>query len=194
MKLRIAALVLLIVPFFAVAQDAGAKKQAYFFYLETCPHCHNVDKFFTENGIYDKYDIKKLDASIPQNGQLLMKLYEANSYSEDQRGGVPVIAFGDKFFVGDKPIIDNFVKEIDASSIADQLPNPEKDGSAPDIVVHDGPLSAASANGAEKAAGNPANGNESPSTDTTKKNYVPLIIAGIVVVGAGALIVVNRNK
>ena len=188
MKIKIAALAILLVPFLAFAQDAAPKKQAYFFYLDTCPHCHNVDKYFTENGIYDKYDIKKLDASVPQNGQLLMKLYEANNYPENQRGGVPVVAFGDKFFVGDKPTIDNFVKEIDASSSANQLPNPNKDGSVPDVVVHDGPIS-------EEPSTEAINNNETPAADSTsKKNYVPLAIVAIVLVGAGALIFLNRNK
>src|SRR4030042_729815 len=101
MKLKFILIAVLLAPLLVFGQDAS-KKKAYFFYLDSCPHCHNVNDFFNANGIYDKYDIVKLDASIPQNGEFLMKLYEANDYPESQRGGVPVVAFGDKFFIGDK--------------------------------------------------------------------------------------------
>ncbi len=176
---RIILTILILLPLLAFAQDAG-KKKAYFFFLDSCPHCHNVDNYFTSNGIYDKYDIKKLDASIPANGQFLMKLYEANNFPEEQRGGVPVVVFADKFMVGDQPVIDNFVKEIDASSDALQLPNPDKNGAEPDIVIHVGPIS---------SAASPA---ESAQAGGNKTNYLPVVIAALVVMGAGALIYINR--
>lgn len=179
--------VLVLFPALTFAQDVP-KKTAYFFYLDTCPHCHNVNDYFNANGIYDKYNIVKLDASVPQNGQFLMALYGANNYPESQRGGVPVVAFGDKFYVGDQPIIDNFVKEIDASQNADQLPNPNKDGSAPDVVVHEGPIGAAVP--AEAAV---AGNNADSAGSGNKKSYVPVIVGVLVILGAGALIYVNRK-
>lgn len=190
MKLKIAALVILLVPFLVFAQDTNAKKKAYFFYLDTCPHCHNVNDYFNANGVYDKYDIEKLDASIPQNGQFLMKLYAANNYPENQRGGVPVVAFGDKFFVGDQPIIDNFVKDIEASDSAYQLPNPDQSGGELNIVVHNGPIASGASENKSASQENSANNVDAGN----KNNYVPVIIAGLVIVGAGALIFANRKS
>ena len=185
MKLKIITLFLLLFPALALAQDSGKKKTAYFFYLDTCPHCHNVDKYFTDNGLYDKYDIKKLDASVSANGQFLEELYAANNFPEEQRGGVPVVAFADKFMIGDKPIIDNFMKEIDASDGAFQLPDPEGGVSASDLSVHDGSISPETPVSVSPEQ-NPSAGN--------KKNFFPVIIAAIIVVGAGALIISNRNN
>jgi hypothetical protein len=176
----------LVAPLFVFAQDSG-KKKAYFFYLDTCPHCHNVDKYFTENGLYDKYDIKKLDASVSPNGQFLEELYAANNFPEDERGGVPVAAFADKFMVGDKPIIDNFAAEIEASDGAFQFPDPEGGVSATDLSAHEGPISPESTVSASAFSGQNASAGN-------KKNYFPVVIAAIIVIGAGALIVSNRGS
>jgi len=173
-------LILILLPAFVSAQSAP-KKSAYFFYLDACPHCHNVNDFFNANGIYDKYDIKKLDASVPANGRFLMQLYEANNYPEDQRGGVPVVAFDDKFLVGDKPIIDNFVKEIEA------VENTEVSNVPADIVAHEGALVETA-----KPASVPQSGT---STDErNKKSYFPVVIGALVILGAGALIFINRKE
>lgn len=169
--------IILTIPLFVFAQG-DVKKKAYFFYLDTCPHCHNVDKYFTENGIYDKYDVKKLDASVAANGKFMMDLYEANGYPEDQRGGVPVVAFGKKFFIGDKPIIDNFVKEIEAADDTNQFPSPPDD-----IVVHDGPIASVSSmpEAATTGAGN-------------KKDFSAVIIFALIIIIGGALIYLNRKE
>lgn len=173
---KIIILFLLILPVLALAQESPAKKTAYFFYLDSCPHCHNVDNYFTANGVYEKYDIKKLDASVSANGKFMMDLYATNNYPEDQRGGVPVVAFGDKFLIGDKPIIDNFVQQIETTDNTDQMPK------APaDIVVHDGPIPS------------PAAVSESTASGQNKKNVATVVIVAIVLLGAGALIYFNRK-
>ncbi|MDD3487186.1 MAG: hypothetical protein PHF35_02285 [Candidatus Moranbacteria bacterium] len=189
MKIRVALLsILLAVPIFSFAQDAP-KKTAYFFYLDTCPHCHNVDDYFTQNGIYGKYDIVKLDASAGKNGELLMKLYEANGYPEEQRGGVPVVAFGDKFLIGDKPIIDNFEKEIEVSDKAYQLPDPNG-ADISGLVVHDGLISKTSA---KSETAQTADNTVQAADPGQKKSYAPLIIGALVILGAGAMIFFNRE-
>ncbi len=173
---KIIILFLLILPVLALAQESPAKKTAYFFYLDSCPHCHNVDNYFAANGVYEKYDIKKLNASIPANGKFLMDLYAANNYPEDQRGGVPVAAFGDKFLIGDKPIIGNFVQEIEATDNTDQMPK------APaDIVVHEGPISS------------PAAVSQPAANGQNKKNVSAVVLVAVVLVGGGALIYLNRK-
>jgi len=178
MKLKIAALATLLVPFLVFAQDIP-KKSAYFFYLDACPHCHNVNDYFNANGLYDKYDIKKLDASVPANGRFLMQLYETSGYPKEQQGGVPVMAFGDKFFAGDKPIIDNFVTEIEA------VGSTEVANVSTDIVVHEGAIAEAS-----QAVPAPQSGN---AASQGKKSFFPIAIGALVVITAGALIFVNRK-
>ncbi|MDI6778216.1 MAG: hypothetical protein QMD77_03420 [Patescibacteria group bacterium] len=113
----------LIIPVLALAQENSAKKKAYYFYGENCPHCENVNEYFQANGIYDKYDIAKLEFSNPFNARLLVKFGEV--FKSEYKGSVPAIAFGDKFIVGDQPIIDNFEKEM-ANAEAKELPDPEK--------------------------------------------------------------------
>jgi len=166
-------LFLILIPALVFAQDVP-KKKAYFFYGDTCPHCKKVEAFFQENGIYDKYDITSLEFSNPFNARLLLKFGEI--YNDPNKGGVPAIAFADKFIVGDQPIIDTFAKEIDATDKADALPDPDK------IVSANGTGDQQPAY-AEASAGK---GN--------KKNYFPVVMIALVILGAGALIYVNRKK
>lgn len=168
--------IILILPLLVFAQDSG-KKKAYFFFLTTCPHCHNVDNYFQANGIYEKYDITKLDASNPFNANLLNKFYD--TYSNPEKGGVPAVAFGDKFFVGDQPIIDNFQKEIDASTNAYELPDPSK---------------VSSSNNVDDKKGNGSQNNQAAATNGNKKNYFPVVIVALVAICAGVLVYINRRK
>jgi LPXTG-motif cell wall-anchored protein len=171
----------LLLPFFSSAQDNSQKKKAYLFFLTTCPHCQNVDNYFSSNGIYDKYDITKMDASNPFNANLLSKFYDASG--ESGKGGVPAVAFGDKFIVGDGPIIDNFAREIDAADNANTLPDPNKN--VPD------------SNNTVPQANNVMNNQEKtqPSAQTgNKKNIFPVVIVALVLIGGGALIYINRKK
>ncbi len=157
-------------PLLTSAQDA-AKKKAYFFYGDTCPHCKKVEAFFQENGIYDKYDITSLEFSNPFNGRLLMKFGDV--FNDPNKGAVPAMAFADKFIVGDQPIIDNFAREIDAAD-ASSLPDPDKISK-------------------NSAAENPSSANV-PAPAGKKKNYFPVIMIALIVLGAGALVFVNRKK
>jgi hypothetical protein len=129
------AIVIILIIIFAVAHKNktvnqtqptdSTKKQAYFFYLDTCTHCHNVDGYLQSHGAYDKYQITKMDAKNPFNGQLLMRFYTVFGYPEEQRGGVPVVVFGNTMIVGDQPIIDRFEKEMEATG-TNQLPDASK--------------------------------------------------------------------
>ncbi len=171
---KIIIILFLLIPVLTLAQDAP-KKKAYFFYGDTCPHCKNVEAYFQANGIYDKYDITSLEFSNPFNTRLLLKFGDV--FNDPNKGGVPAIAFGDKFIVGDQPIISNFVQEIDMADNANELPDPDKIGNK------------------ENAVKNGDQGN-SPgiNTEGNKKNYFPVVIGALIVLGIGALVYINRKK
>jgi len=170
MKKIIFAAIISILPLLAFAQDTG-KKQAYLFYGEQCPHCKKVDEYFQANGIFDKYKITKLEFSNPFNARLLLKFGEA--FNDPNKGSVPAMAFGDKFLVGDQPIMDNFVSEIDAAENANELPDPDKVGKTE--TSKDAP------DGKKTSEGN-------------KKNFFPVVLIALVFVGGGALVFINRKK
>jgi glutaredoxin-related protein len=175
---KIIIILFLLIPFLTLAQESPAKKKAYFFYGDNCPHCKNVEAYFQENGIYDKYDITSLEFSNPFNTRLLLKFGEA--YNDPNKGGVPAIAFGDKFIVGDQPIMDNFVKDIDAASNANELPDADK---------------IASTNNSASTSDNLNQDNQAaPATSGNKKSYFSVAIIVLIALGAGALIYVNRKK
>lgn len=115
---------------FIVANDAKAleenvndREKAVYFYQETCDHCQAVDKYFRENGIYDNYDIRKIEISGAYNLGMLNEFFDAFEISSQKRGW-PAIFFGRQFLVGDNPIIKNFATEIERTD-ATEFPNPE---------------------------------------------------------------------
>jgi hypothetical protein len=174
-------LIIALLPFLVFAQDSG-KKKAYYFYGDQCPHCKKVDGYFQANGIYEKYDITKLEFSNPFNSRLLVKFGDV--FKDPNAGSVPAIAFGDKFIVGDQPIIDNFVREIDAAENASELPDPDK-------------ISKPSADNSDQEA-QPANENNNAAplekNQTGNKNkYFPVILLALVLVGGGVLVYINRK-
>jgi LPXTG-motif cell wall-anchored protein len=166
----------LVIPVLVFAQDAP-KKKAYFFYGDTCPHCKKVEAYFQENGIYDKYDITSLEAvSNPFNGKLFMQFGKA--FGAKDWGGVPAVVFGDKFIVGDQPIMDNFIKEIDAADNANALPDPDK------IAGAEG----------RNEANQPAVSTGASSPKGNKNNYFPVVIGALIILGIGVLVYINRKK
>jgi glutaredoxin-related protein len=158
----------LIIPVFVLAQN-GAKKKAYYFYGSQCPHCFKVDEYFQSNGIYDKYDITKLEVTEnPFNAKTFMEF--GKSFGKSDWGGVPTIVFENKYLIGDVSIIDNFEKEI-ANVPATELPDPGK------------------ISGSESGE-NQAN----QENKEKKKDYTPIVIGALIVVFGGALVWVNRKK
>lgn len=107
----------------AAAENINNEKKAIYFYQETCAHCQAVDKYFQENGIYEKYDIKKIEISGAYNLNYLNEFFSAFDISSEKRGW-PAIFFDQKFLVGDKPIQENFVNEIEKTE-ANDFPDPE---------------------------------------------------------------------
>ncbi|MFA6973402.1 MAG: cytochrome c biogenesis protein [Parcubacteria group bacterium] len=121
MKKAILFLMILIMPLAVAAQTP--QKKALYFYSETCVHCVKVNEYFQSNGIYDKYEIKKVVVDSPENFSQLNKFFDAFGVESEKRG-YPVIFFDTKMLIGDQSIIDNFVRDIEAVEAAN-FPDPE---------------------------------------------------------------------
>jgi len=91
------------------ASNVFASGPVYFFYGTGCAHCALVDQYFEENNYYEKYQIEKFDIyTDPEASQFFMeKLSELGA--DINRLAVPTVIVGDKYLVGDKPIITNFL-------------------------------------------------------------------------------------
>ena len=95
--------------FFALASIAFAqenKPSFTYFYADWCPHCQNVNDFFMENGVYEKYDVEKLNFDELKNKIKLKNIFDEKGYG-NQTGIPPVITDGE-LITGDQPIIDFF--------------------------------------------------------------------------------------
>lgn len=107
MKKIFAAVILGMVMFWGVGfAHAQEKKHVLYFYADWCPHCQKVNQYFLDNGIYDKYEVEKLNFDSPLNKVRLTKLFEEKGYGG--QAGIPAILIDDQLLVGDAPIIDHF--------------------------------------------------------------------------------------
>jgi glutaredoxin len=78
-----------------------------FFYGDTCPHCKNVEAYFTESGIENKVKFQKLEVyNNKDNAQLLAQTAKKCGLDTSQGVGVPVFYDGQSCIQGDQPIID----------------------------------------------------------------------------------------
>lgn len=100
--------------FLVTGANAQEKKTAVYFYADWCPHCKKVDAFFKEKGIYEKYDIQKLNYDEKENQVILGEIFKAKGYKSS---GIPTIVVGERVLSGDQPIIANFEKEIEKSEV-----------------------------------------------------------------------------
>ena len=112
----------LLAPVLVLAE--GGKKKAVYFYSETCPRCQNVETYFQENGIYEKYEIQKLNTHESENFEKLNDIFSAVGIEENKRG-VPAIFFGKRFLAGDIPITRSFLNVIEKTQ-ADFFPSAKK--------------------------------------------------------------------
>lgn len=99
----IAAILFISTPFISKAEE---KKSAIYFYADWCPHCQNVDKSFKENGIYEQYNIQKLNFDEPMNKVRLKNMLKEKGYTGS--AGIPAIFVDDIVLTGDKDIIAYF--------------------------------------------------------------------------------------
>ncbi len=77
-----------------------------------------MDQYFTSQGIYEKYEVKKIDVSGPYNLDYLYQFFDAFQVKPEKRGW-PAIFFGSDVIVGDQPIMDSFAREIERANALD---------------------------------------------------------------------------
>lgn len=106
----------MLLPLLVFAQ--AEKKKALLFYSEECPHCKEVEEYFQKEKIYEKYEIRKIDISGEYNFSYLNDFFDSFKISQEKRGW-PAIFFGDKILVGSRPIIENFVFQMEKSGTSE---------------------------------------------------------------------------
>jgi len=95
------------------AASAEDSSKIYFFYGLGCPHCGQVERFFEEEDLFERYPVEKKEIYFNRENAILFNdLMDELGIPKGSRG-VPTVIIGDKVLVGDRPIIDNFVAEAD---------------------------------------------------------------------------------
>ena len=84
--------------------------EVYFFYQETCPHCHDAAAYLHEN--YPNARIKALNIKMPGNMNLFTEAVK--TYKIGNVAGTPLICFGQNYVMGwsdeDKKMLDMWIK------------------------------------------------------------------------------------
>lgn len=84
-----------------------------YFWLESCPHCKNVQDFINTWEKKDQITIDKLEVQTNrQNGQRLLSVGKYCKIDSQSLGSVPLLFTSEgKCFLGDEPII-NYLKTL----------------------------------------------------------------------------------
>ena len=97
----------------------------YYFYGTGCPHCANVKPVLDDlETKYPDIHIHRLEIYHNKTNQDLFNTY-CSEYDVEKRG-IPFVAIDQKYFMGDKPIIENLENEIiRLSSAGSECPLPQ---------------------------------------------------------------------
>lgn len=104
----------------------------YYFYGEGCPHCANVKPFLDD--LEQKYPDLRLERFEIWYNQENAKLFQeaAAAYAVPEPWGVPIVFIGDRYLVGDTPIIGGLEDAILAQPAA-SCPLTEKTGGGEEL-------------------------------------------------------------
>jgi glutaredoxin len=84
--------------------------QAVLFVGDGCPHCANVEEYFTENKVREKFDIKIFEIFNHPENQVIYE-QETKKVGYDG-GGVPVLVVDNTYIAGDVPIINYYDEKL----------------------------------------------------------------------------------
>lgn len=96
-----------------------------------CPHCANVEEHIDEN---DYMDIFKIELKEISTSQVYAKEFtDAGERFKIplEKLGVPLLVVGDKYFMGDTPIIEYLDKKYEIKKLEEESKNPEQNGTDP---------------------------------------------------------------
>jgi len=119
--------------FYAVVNvHAQNREKIYLFYGTGCPHCAEVLNYFERENYFNKYSVEKREIYFDrENALLYTSILDRLNIPQENRG-VPTIVIGNKVIVGDRPIIENFVTEVDkfinTDTVRDEVQNPKTAG------------------------------------------------------------------
>lgn len=71
----------------------------YFFYADTCPHCHEAEAYIRQK--HPGLKMEKVDVQTPQGYALFVKC--AEKFNLGQRIGTPLFCMGDNYLMGWAP-------------------------------------------------------------------------------------------
>ncbi|MCW1296940.1 MAG: hypothetical protein OH319_04635 [Candidatus Parvarchaeota archaeon] len=101
----------LVISFMQISKAQEKKICIYFFYGLGCPHCANVEPYLDNlEKKYPEIDIKRFEVYYNKTNQEIFNKF-CDVYCVDIKG-VPIVFVGDKFLVGDIPIITNLENEV----------------------------------------------------------------------------------
>ena len=87
-----------------------SKQQVYFFYQQTCPHCHTAAKYIKNK--YPDLKIISRDLKLPGNRKLFKDA--VTQYKIRGSAGTPLICFGEHYIMGwgpkDKELFDYYIQ------------------------------------------------------------------------------------
>lgn len=93
-------IIVAVISFMLSAEEAQKTERFYFFYSDSCPHCHEAMPFVEElEKEFPDIEFKKLELSKAENLAIFNKKVEKLGI---QGGGVPTFVFKDKYIVGFK--------------------------------------------------------------------------------------------
>lgn len=82
-----------------------------YYYGDGCPHCANVDKFFTDNKITEKIQFEKKEVYNNTTNSEEMSAKAKICKISENKIGVPFLWTGSGCVIGDKPIIEFFKEQ-----------------------------------------------------------------------------------
>ncbi|MFC1726991.1 hypothetical protein ACFL0Y_00540 [Patescibacteria group bacterium] len=85
----------------------------YLFYGTGCPHCAQVEKYFEDQDLLNKYSVEKKEIYFNRDNAILFNKLLSERGIPTEAQGVPAVVIGNKAIVGDKPIIENFIPEAE---------------------------------------------------------------------------------
>jgi len=102
---------------FVAMISVGFAQEYILFYGNGCPHCAQVEQYFEDNSIQEKFDLKLKEVYFNRNNLTELQDYLAKLELDTTQIGVPFLVINNEnecsYINGSTPIIDFFQKKMD---------------------------------------------------------------------------------